>query len=106
MPTYLWRGSYTAEGTKGLIKEGGSKRRDAVRQMVEKAGGKVIAFYFALGDGDVIGIAEFPDNATAAALSLAVNASGAVSLHTTTLLTAEEVDAATKKSVGYRPPGA
>jgi uncharacterized protein with GYD domain len=106
MPTYLWRGSYTAEGTKGLIKDGGTKRRDTVKQMVEKAGGKVIAFYYALGDGDVIGISEFPDNATAAAMSLAVNASGAVNLHTTVLLTAEEVDAATKKSVGYRPPGA
>jgi len=106
MPTYLWRGSYTAEGTKGLIKEGGSKRRDAVRQMVEKAGGKVIAFYFALGDSDVVGIADFPDTATAAALSLAVNSSGAVNLQTTVLITAEEMDAATKKSVGYRPPGA
>jgi uncharacterized protein with GYD domain len=106
MPTYLWRGSYTADGTKGLLKDGGSKRRDAVKQMVEKAGGKVLAFYFALGESDVVGIAEFPDTVTAAALSLAVNASGAVSLHTTPLLTPEELDAATKKSVGYRPPGA
>lgn len=106
MPTYLWRGSYTAEGTKGLMKDGGSKRRDFVQQMVAKAGGKLIAFYYAFGDADVYGIAEFPDSATAAALSLAVNASGAVALHSTPLLTPEEIDAATKKSVGYRPPGA
>ena len=106
MPTYLWRGSYTAEGTKGLLKDGGSKRREVVQQMVAKAGGKLHAFYFALGDSDFYGIAEFPDSATAAAMSLAVNASGAVALHTTVLLAPEELDAATKKSVGYRPPGA
>jgi hypothetical protein len=38
--------------------------------------------------------------------SLAVNAAGAVRLDTTLLLTPEEFDAASKKSVGYRPPGA
>jgi uncharacterized protein with GYD domain len=106
VPAYLWRGSYTAEGAKGLAKDGGSKRRDTVTQMVEKAGGKMIAFYFALGDADVVGITEFPDAATAAAVSLAVNSSGLVNLHTTALLTPQEMDAATKKSIGYRPPGA
>jgi uncharacterized protein with GYD domain len=106
MPTYLWRASYTAEGTKGLLKEGGSKRRDSVQQAVTKAGGKMHAFYYALGEVDVYGITEFPDSVTAAAFSLAINASGAVTLSSTLLLTPEEIDAATKKSVGYRPPGA
>ena len=106
MPTYLWRGSYTADGAKGLMKDGGTKRRAAVQQMVERAGGKLHAFYFAIGDADVYGIAEFPDAATAVAVSLAVNGSGAVNLRSTLLLSPEEFDAATKKSVGYRPPGA
>jgi uncharacterized protein with GYD domain len=106
MPTYLWRGSYTADGAKGLMKDGGTKRRAAVQQMVERAGGKLHAFYFAIGDADVYGIAEFPDAATAVAVSLAVNGSGAVNLKSTLLLSPEEFDAATKKSVGYRPPGA
>jgi len=106
MPTYLWRGSYTAEGTRGLLKDGGSKRRELVSQMVAKAGGKLHAFYYALGEADVYGIAEFPDTVTAAAMSLAVNASGAVTLHSTLLISPEEIDAAAKKSVGYRPPGA
>ena len=39
MATYLWQASYTSEGAKGLAKEGGTKRRAAVQQMVEKAGG-------------------------------------------------------------------
>lgn len=106
MPTYLWRASYTADGTKGLAKEGGTKRRAAVQQMVEKAGGKLSAFYFALGEADVYAIADFPDSATAVAVSLAVNSSGAVSLKSTLLLSPEEFDAAIKKTVGYRAPGA
>ena len=106
MPTYLWRGSYTAEGTKGLLKDGGSKRRDFVQQVVTKAGGKLQAFYFAIGEADVYGITEFPDSATAVAFSLAVNASGSVHLQSTLLLTPEEMDAATKKSIEYRAPGA
>jgi uncharacterized protein with GYD domain len=106
MPTYLWRGSYTSEGTKGLTKEGGTKRRAFVQQIVEKAGGKLHAFYFAIGEADVYAIAEFPDVTTAVALSLAVNGSGAVNLKTTLLLSPEEFDGAAQKSIVYRPPGA
>jgi uncharacterized protein with GYD domain len=105
MPLYLWQANYTSSGTQGLLKDGGTKRRDIVKQMVEKAGGKLVSFYYAFGDSDVVGVTEMPDHATAAALSLAVNASGAVNLKTTVLLTPEEMDAASKKSVGYRPPG-
>jgi uncharacterized protein with GYD domain len=106
MPTYLWRASYTTEGTKGLLRDGGTKRRAAVQQMVEKAGGKLHAFYYAFGDADVYGITEFPDSVTATAVSMAVNVSGAVTLNSTLLITPEELDAATKKSIGYRAPGA
>ena len=106
MPIYLWQASYTSEGSKGLLKDGGTKRRAAVQQMVEKSGGKLHAFYYAFGEADVYGISEFPDNASAAAVSLAVNASGAAHLRTILLLTPEEMDAATKKPVNYRAPGA
>jgi uncharacterized protein with GYD domain len=106
MPVYLWQASYQAEGTKGLMKEGGSKRRQYVQQLVEKSGGKLLAFYFAFGEIDAVGLTEFPDHATALSHSMAVNASGAVRLRTTPLLTPEEVDAAAKKTIAYRPPGA
>src|SRR2546426_2495124 len=102
MPKYLIKASYTVEGTKGLLKEGGSGRRAMVQEMVGRIGGKLEAFYFAFGDADAYVIADLPDAATAVALSLAVNASGAVGLSTIPLLTPEEVDAAAKKSVGYR----
>ena len=106
MPTYLLAGTYSAEGAKGLLKDGGSKRRKVVQELAEKAGGRLVNFYFAFGKADVYCIVELPDQPTAAALSLAVGATGAVQLRTTVLLTAEELDAASKKSVGYRPPGA
>jgi uncharacterized protein with GYD domain len=106
VPFYLWQASYTLEGVKGLRKDGGTKRRALVQQMVEKAGGKLHSFYFAFGESDVVGIAEFPDHATALGLSLVVNASGAVNFRTTVLATPEEVDAAAKKSIAYTPPGA
>jgi uncharacterized protein with GYD domain len=106
MPHYLWQATYRPEGAKGLLAEGGSKRRATVKQVVEAAGGKVHALYFAFGKDDVIGITEFPDNTTASAVALAVNASGAVSVRTTVLMTAEEVDGVTKKAIAYRAPGA
>jgi uncharacterized protein with GYD domain len=105
MPKYLYQASYTADGAKGLLKEGGSKRRAMVEEMTKAAGGKIEAFYFAFGDSDVYLIVDAPDHTTAAAISLAVNASGAVSLKTTVLLTPEEVDQAAKKTVKYRSPG-
>jgi uncharacterized protein with GYD domain len=106
MPRFLIRGNYTAEGTKGLIKGGGgTARRAAVQEMLRPAGGEIEAFYYALGEDDVYVIAQFPDNVSAAAISLAVNASGAVNLKTTVLLSPEEIDQAVRKSVNYRVPG-
>ena len=105
MPKYLLQVRYTTQGAQGLLKEGGSSRRDLVKNLTEAAGGKLEAFYFAFGEDDVIVIAEFPDNTTATAVSLNVSASGGASIRTTQLLEPEEIDAATKISVAYRAPG-
>ena len=106
MPRYFIRASYTAEGTKGLIKGGGGTARwAAVQEMLRPVGGELEAFYYALGDDDVYAIISLPDNVSAAAVSLSINASGAVSLKTTALLTPEEIDQAARKAVNYRAPG-
>lgn len=105
MPKYLFQTSYTAEGTKGLQKDGGSKRRAAAQAAVESLGGKLEGLYFAFGESDVITIADLPDHAAAAALSLTLGASGAVTNKTTVLLTPEEIDKAVKKTGTYTPPG-
>jgi uncharacterized protein with GYD domain len=102
---FLVQASYSAEGVRGLLKEGGSERRAAVTKVVEGLGGKVDAFYFAYGDIDAYLIVDVPDAAAGIAVSMAVNASGAVSCSTMPLITPEEIDAACKKSVTYRAPG-
>jgi uncharacterized protein with GYD domain len=105
MPKYLFQASYQPEGTKGLIKEGAGPRRTNLEALLKQQGGRLEALYFSFGDADAIGIADLPDNVTAAALSLAINASGLIGVKTTVLLTVEEMDQAMKKQVGYRPPG-
>ena len=106
MPKYLFHASYTAEGTKGLLKEGGSSRKAHIEQLVKGLGGTLEALYFAFGDTDAYVIVDLPDAASAAAASLSVGAAGSVQLRTTVLMTPEEIDQATKKTVNYRPPGA
>ena len=106
MAKYLIQATYKTEGVRGLLKEGGTSRRQRVAGIVEDLGGNVEAFYYAFGATDAIVLIDLPDNATAAAISLAVNASGAVSTSVTPLLTAEDIDEACEKSVSYTPPGA
>jgi uncharacterized protein with GYD domain len=105
MPKYLFEGKYTAEGAKGLMRDGGTGRRAALEKAIAGAGGRLESVYFAFGGTDVYVLADMPDNASAAALALAVGQAGTASTRTIVLLTPEEVDAATKKVVAYRAPG-
>jgi uncharacterized protein with GYD domain len=105
MPKYLAHVSYTVEGLKGLLKDGGTKRREVVVKLAESLGGKLEAFYYALGEDDLFVIFDFPENVSATSASLIVNASGSAKVRLTALLTPEEVDQAVKKSVDYSPPG-
>ncbi len=105
MAKYLLRASYTADGAKGLLKDGGSKRVRAVEEALTPLGAKVESFYFAFGEDDVFLIIDAPDHETVTAVSLVTSASGAVRVSTTVLMTPQEMDAAAKKSVSYTPPG-
>jgi uncharacterized protein with GYD domain len=102
---FLIKGSYTAEGAKGLHSAGGTSRRDAVAKMAEGLGGSLESFYFAFGATDAYVVLDLPDNKSAAAASIAVNASGAATTEVVVLLTPDEADAAANLSVDYRPPG-
>jgi uncharacterized protein with GYD domain len=105
MAKYLVEARYTAEGAKGLAREGGTGRRAAAAKAVEGLGGKIEAFYYAFGDVDAYVIFDVPDNVSAAALSLAVGQSGGINTKTVVLITPEEMDQAGKKAVDFRPPG-
>jgi uncharacterized protein with GYD domain len=102
---YLIEASYTGDGVKGVLKEGGSARRAAVEQLVKAAGGTVESYYFVFGEDDVIVVVDLPDNATMAAVSLAISATGSVTTAVRVLLTPEEIDVAAHKTVNYRAPG-
>ena len=105
MPKYLIQASYKTAGAKGLLKDGGMKRRAMIEELAEGLGGKLETFYFAFGETDVFAIMDLPDDVAIAAAALAINASGAAACKTTVLLTTEEIDQATKRIVEYRPPG-
>ncbi len=105
MPKFLLAANYTLDGIKGVRSAGGSARRDAVAQVAESVGGRLESFHFALGERDAYVVVDLPDNETATAVALTVNATGVASVTTVALLTPEEVDAAAKRSVDYRPPG-
>ena len=105
MPRYLWSGSYTTEGSKGLVAEGGTGRRAAVQKLAESLGGRLESLYFAFGANDVFCIFEMPDNVSAAAVGMTVGASGSMRGSITVLLSPEEIDAASRKSPIYRAAG-
>jgi uncharacterized protein with GYD domain len=105
MAKYLVQGSYTVEGIKGVLKEGGTGRREAVSTALKALGGKVESIYYAFGDTDVYVIIDAPDNVTVAALAMGIAATGTIALKTTVLLTVEEIDQASKKTLSYRPAG-
>jgi uncharacterized protein with GYD domain len=106
MPKYLLQVSYTLDGVKGVVSKGGSARKSAAQAAAESVGGSVESFYFAFGGDDVFTVVDLPDNAAAAALALNVSAGGGATVRTVVLLTPEEIDAATKKTVKYTAPGA
>ncbi|HLJ60691.1 MAG TPA: GYD domain-containing protein [bacterium] len=104
MPKYLWTGSYTAEGARGVLKEGGAGRRAAVQQLVESAGGKLESFYYAFGGSDFFITIDLPNNAAAANAAMRVAASGAARVRTIVLVAPEDIDHG-GRSVKYRAPG-
>src|SRR5512136_929492 len=105
MPKYLFYGSYTPEGFRGLMEEGGSKRIEAAKQALGSVGGSLEAFYFSFGESDFYIIVDLPDNITTAAVTFAGNVSGTFMINGVSLLTAAELDETVKRSVDFRPPG-
>ncbi len=105
MAKYLIQGNYVGEGIKGLLKEGGTSRREAIEELASSLGGSVESVYYAFGDTDAYVILDMPDHASVTAAALMASATGAVNVKTTVLMTPEEIDEAAKKTPSYRAPG-
>jgi uncharacterized protein with GYD domain len=106
VPKFMVKASYGTDGIRGLMKDGGTGRRAAVQKLVEGSGGKLEAFYLPSGDVDADLPSAGPAAPAATAISPAVNAPGSVRDSTVPLTTPEDRDAACKKTVAYRAPGA
>jgi uncharacterized protein with GYD domain len=104
MPKYLVQGYYTDQGLKGLLEEGGSKRRVMVEKLAEEMGGKLEVFYYAFGSDDFVIILDLPDNIDMAATAIVAQASGMVKSRVTVLMAPEDVDQAVQRKVDFRPP--
>jgi uncharacterized protein with GYD domain len=107
MALYLSRFSYTTDAIKALLDKP-QDRSAAAREMADSLGGKLLGFWYAFGEFDGVFLMEAPDNASAAAVAMAVGASGALSeIETTVLLDMDEAQEAMRKAAEatYRPPG-
>jgi uncharacterized protein with GYD domain len=102
----MYRVGYTSDSWAAQTKKP-VNREEAIKPAVRKLGGKIISFYYAFGEDDVILIASFPDNKSAAAMAIAAAAGGALSHITTTpLMTVNEAMSAMRasKRARYTPP--
>lgn len=105
MPRYLILASYNEAGMQALASHP-QDRLEGVVKLVESHGGKVHSFDFALGEHDVVGIIEAPDDVTAATLSLAIQKPAHLKHFTTTrLLSNEEMMQAMQRASGTQYQG-
>ena len=103
MAHYLVQFSYTADAWAAQLADP-RDRRDVVRPLFERLGGRIEAAYYAFGPYDVVLLAELPDATRAAALALTLRSGGAVTaLQTTPLLPIEEGLAAMRQAAEVRP---
>jgi uncharacterized protein with GYD domain len=106
MAHYLFQVAYTSEAWANMLKNP-QDRIGAVAKAVQNLGGNVVGGWLSFGDYDTVAILDMPDDASAAAFSMAVAAGGACkSVKTTPLLSAAEGMEAAKKATqsGYTPP--
>ena len=105
MAKFLIEATYTNKGMQGVLAKGGTARVEAIEKTLADVGGTLESFYFAFGGTDAYVLCDVPDTTTAAAIAIAVGASGAATTKTIVLLTADEIDRATHTQVAYTPPG-
>jgi uncharacterized protein with GYD domain len=105
MAKYLVIADYGPEGIKGVLKTGGTARRDAVEKAIAGVGGTVESFHFAFGADDAYVVVDMPDNVAAASVAMRVSSTGLVGCRVVVLLTPSEIDEAAKLQVDYAPPG-
>jgi uncharacterized protein with GYD domain len=106
MAYYSLRTAYSPLGWAAQLKDP-QHRLEAVKPVVERLGGSIVNGWFTFGEYDLLVICEMPDHVSAAALSMAISAGGAVkAVNTTPLMTFDDGLAAMRKAreAEYAPP--
>jgi uncharacterized protein with GYD domain len=106
MPLYMVQANYTPQAVAAMTNNP-QDRSQAVRPLVEGAGGRLRDVFFCQGDYDVMVVAEFPDAEAANAVALAAVGAGHLKTYKTTpLFTAEEIMGAMRRAatLTIRPP--
>jgi uncharacterized protein with GYD domain len=108
MPHYISQWSFTAAQAKALV-ENPQDREPAARALIEAFGGRLLCYYFMIGERDGVLISEFPDNESAVGCTMRACASGAfAAFESRALMTSAEAQRAMAKARGaagaYRPP--
>lgn len=106
MPYYALQTAYASIGWSALLKQP-HHRLEAIAPVIERLGGRIQAGWFSFGEYDVLLICEMPDGISAAALSMAVSAGGAIkAVKTTPLLSFEDGVEALRRAqqAEYAPP--
>ena len=104
MPKFLLQSTYTTDGMRWLVNDGGSKRAEVVRHTIEASRGRMESMHFSFASHDTYVVCDLPDYKSAAALAIAIRVAGGVETRITPLLTPEEVDDATRVKAAYEPP--
>ena len=107
MTIYLGQAVYSGDiAAKGLLQEGGTKRKEAAITMFESLGAQLLSpIYYGFGKRvDLFCILEVPDQATMATIVM-LGATAGLDVTLTELMEVDVIDAASQKSPTYRPPG-
>jgi len=102
---FLLHAKFNAKGVSGLLKSGGTARRQVANKMIHDLGGKLESLNFTLNADEAYAIFELPDDLSAAAISLNVEATGMAGINLIQLFTPSDIDTAAGILVDYRPPG-
>ena len=104
MHKYLSRAVITPEGIRNFQKQKPTALKAGIAKFAESVGGKLESWYFDFATHTGWGIIDYPDDVSAAAAIMTIQAAGFANVTLTPLITAEEADKAFEKSVGTRPP--
>jgi len=106
MAYYALQAAYAPTGWAAMLKDP-QHRLEAVRPVIERLGGSIVNGWLSFGEYDVLIVCQLPDNISAAALSMAISAGGAIkAVKTVPLITFEEGLQALQKAkdAEYSPP--